>query len=79
MEVPSCESARYLPDSLVVRFDKKHETTIKEVIQPSEQLLRFDKDGSKQKIETDHRLRLFMDIFLALSGENRDDVEKEFD
>jgi len=74
MEVPSCESARYLPDSLVVRFDKKNETT-KEVTQPSEQLLRIDKDRSKN--ETDHRLGLFMDVFRALADDNKYDVEKE--
>jgi hypothetical protein len=59
-----------------VRFDKKNETT-KEGIQPSEQLLGIDKDRSKNKIEADHRLRLFIDIFRAISGENRYDVKKE--
>jgi len=74
MEVPSYESALYLPDSLVVRFDKKNEIT-KEVRQSSEQLLRIDKDGSKN--ETDARLGLFMDVFRALADDNKYDVEKE--
>ena len=76
MEVPSYESTRYLPDSLAVRFDKKNETT-EEATQPSELLLRIDKDRSKNKIETDHKLTLFMDIFHALTVDNRYDVKKQ--
>jgi hypothetical protein len=41
MDVPSYESMRYLPDAVVVRFDKKREQT-KEVPQPSNQLVTYN-------------------------------------
>lgn len=56
MEVPSYESTRYLPDSLVVRFAK---------------------DKPTNKIETDHKLRLFIEVFHALAGIEMYDVKKE--
>ena len=75
MEVPGCESARYLPDSLVVRFDKKKEHTEEVFQKHSEQAVRIG-DKTLDDI-SDPKLRLFIEVFRALSGENRDDVEKE--
>jgi hypothetical protein len=75
MEVPSCESARYLRDSLVVRFDKKKEHTEEVFQKHSEQAVRIG-DKTLDDI-SDPKLRLFIEVFRALSGENRDDVKKE--
>jgi hypothetical protein len=75
MEVPSYGSTLYLPDSLVVRFDKKKEHTEEVFQKHSEQAVRI---GDKILDDiSDPKLRLFIEVFRALSGENRDDVEKE--
>ena len=62
MEIPSYESTRYLPDSLVVRFDKKKEYTEGEVIQKhSEEIVRIgdkiliDNFGSESKVKVVYR------------------------
>ena len=68
MEVPSCESMRYLPDSLIVRFDKKKEYT--------EQIVSSSK-VMDDKIGSDPKLRLFIEIFRALAGDDMYDVKKE--
>jgi hypothetical protein len=78
MKVSGYESTRYLPDSLVVRFDKKKEYTKEEGIpERYKQLVRVDNKVPKTEIELDRKLKLFIDIFRALAGENRDDVSKE--
>lgn len=76
MEVPSYESTRYLPDSLVVRFDKKKAQT-NEVTQPSEQLFGTGNDMLDDKIKPAGKLRLFIEIFNALASEDRYEIKKE--
>ncbi len=78
MEVPSYDSTRYLPDSLIVRFDKKKESKSKEVTKDHfERVVRIDNKALNDKIEPDRKLRLFVDIFHAIATENRYDVKKE--
>jgi hypothetical protein len=81
MEVPSYEFTRYLPDSLVVRFDKKEDRTKREGIQGIEerykQLVRVDNKVQNDGVELDKKLKLFIDIFRALAGDDRNDVKKE--
>ena len=78
MEIPSYESTRYLPDSLVVRFDKKKEYTEGEVIQKhSEEIVRIGDKILIDNFGSDRKLRLFIDIFRALAGDDRYDVKKD--
>jgi hypothetical protein len=79
LEIPSYESVRYLPDSVVIRLDKKKEQTEEKGIQKhSEQLVKIDQEVQKGgSLESDRKLKLFVDIFNALAGENRDDVKRE--
>lgn len=78
MEFPGYESARYLPDSLVVNFDRKKEQMEAKGIQEySNQLVRHDDKVPTNEVMVDNKLKLFIDIFRALAGDNRDDVKKE--
>ena len=78
MEVPSYESTRHLPDSLVVRLDKKKEYTEGEVIQKrSEEIVRIGDNVLIDNFGSDQKLRLFIDIYRALAGDDRYDVKKD--
>ena len=78
MEVPRYESTRYLPNSLVVRFDKKKEYTEGEVIQKhSEEIVRIGDKVLIDIIGSDRKLRLFIDIFRAFAGDDTYDVKKD--
>ncbi|HZA68454.1 MAG TPA: hypothetical protein VE548_02055 [Nitrososphaeraceae archaeon] len=77
MEVPSYQATQYLPDSLVVKFDKKKVETNEAIQQHVEQPIRIDNKIPDEKIGLDRKLRLFIDIFNALSGDDKNDVKKE--
>ena len=74
MEVPSYESTRYLPDSLVVRFDKMKVQT-NEVTQTSEQLVRTGNDMLGDKIKPvgklDYLLRYLMRLQVKIGMKSR--------
>jgi hypothetical protein len=77
IEVPSYQSTQYLPDSLIVKFDKKQEETKEAIQQHVEQPIRVDNKISDEKIGLDRKLRLFIDIFNALSGDDKNDIQKK--
>ena len=77
MEVPSYESTRYLPNSLVVRFDKRKEYTEEVIQKHSEEIVRIGDKVLIDIIGSDRKLRLFIDIFRALAGDDRYDVKKD--
>jgi hypothetical protein len=53
MEVPSYESTRYLPNSLVVRFDKKKEYEGEVIQKHSEEIVRIGDKVLIDKIGSD--------------------------
>src|SRR5918996_6186458 len=78
IEVPNYQSTRYLPNALVMKFDKKQEETKEAIQQHVEHPIRVDNKISDEKIGLDTKLRLFFDIFNTLtevSGKN--DIQKK--
>jgi hypothetical protein len=78
VEIPSHESTRYLPNSLVVRFDKDQEHLEGKSIQGHTR--KSADKGEKtlyDMIKQDRKLKLFMDIFYVLAGEDNDAVNIE--
>jgi hypothetical protein len=75
IEVPRYDSTRYLPDSIVVSFDKMENRNEGEEIQdPPKHLVNSD---SRVSNKVDSKLKLFIDIFHALAGEDRYDVQEQ--
>jgi hypothetical protein len=60
-----------------VKFDKKKVETNEAIQQHVEQPIRIDNKIPDEKIGLDRKLRLFIDIFNALSGDDKNDVKKE--
>jgi hypothetical protein len=77
MDVPSCASIQYLPESVLIKFERKRELTGAELTLSHSQLINVKDKVQKAEAEPDRKLKLFIDIFHVLVGENRDDVKKE--
>lgn len=57
-----------MPDSLVVKFDKKKVETNEAIQQHTEQPIRIGNKIPVEKTGADRKLRLFIDIFRGLAG-----------
>src|ERR671919_809496 len=78
IEGTSYESIQYLPDSLVVRFDRKKEQTDDEGVQKhSTESTNTNNKVLNAELKLDRKLKLFIDIFNALAGDDKNDVKKE--
>jgi hypothetical protein len=79
LEASGCESILDLWDSLVVRLDKGKGQTQGELAHrpATKQRVNVNNNISHSKIEPESKLKLFIDIFHALTGEHREDVRKE--
>lgn len=77
IEIPRYQETQYLPDSLVVKFEKKKVEINEAIQQHVEQPIRIGNKIPVEKTGPDRKLRLFIDIFNALAGDDKNDVQKK--